>query len=77
MQRVEDKVIDIISRKFHLAPEKLRPDLELKRDLQGSDLDLIEILVAIEKDCGVEIDSRAAGKLRTVRDACRLVSPHN
>ncbi len=77
MTSVENKVIDIISRKFHLAPEKIRPELELKRDLQGSDLDLIEILVAIEKDCGVEIDGRSAGKLRTVRDACRLVTPHN
>lgn len=74
MQATEAKVIDIISRKFHLAPEQVRPDLELKRDLKGSDLDVIEILIAIEKNCGVEIDERSAARLRTVRDACRLAT---
>lgn len=74
MAHFEQKVIDLISRKFHVAPEKLRPDLELKRDLRGSDLDVIELLMAIEKDCGVEITGQRAERLRTVGDACRLAS---
>ncbi|MCW5830078.1 MAG: acyl carrier protein [Deltaproteobacteria bacterium] len=74
MHQVEEKIIDIISRKFHVAPDKIRPDLELRRDLKGSDLDLIELLVAIEKDCGVEIDSQRASRVRTVRDACQLAA---
>lgn len=73
MTDVEKKMKNMISERLSVDGEKIKMTDRLVEDLGADSLDLVELIMGIEEDFGVEIPDEAAEKIRTVQDALDYV----
>ena len=64
-----DKVKDIIEKELGVERDKLTNEASFIEDLGADSLDIVELVMAFEKEFGVEIPDDAAEKITTVKDA--------
>ncbi len=74
MGAIEEKVIDIIVDKLGVDRAEVTPEAVFVDDLGADSLDLVELIVAMEEEFGMEIADEDAEKLRTVQDVITFVS---
>ena len=69
MPTVFERIQTILIEKFHVAPEKIRPDATLE-SLGLDSLDLIEVLFEVEEAFNIRVpqDGAAAVKAATLQD---------
>ena len=65
---VEEKVIKIIAEKLNVSEDQVKPEASFVDDLGADSLDLVELVMAMEEEFGMEISDEEAEKLRTVKD---------
>jgi len=70
---LEAKMTDIISNQLSVAKEKVVPSASFVEDLGADSLDLVELVMALEEEFGVEIADEDAEKMQTVQDAINYV----
>lgn len=70
---VEEKVRDIISNQLGVGLNEVVPEASFVDDLGADSLDLVELVMAMEEQFGVEIGDEDAEKLRTVQDVIDYV----
>ncbi len=70
---VEEKVIEIIAEKLNLSKDQIKPEASFVDDLGADSLDLVELVMAMEEEFGMEVPDEDAEKLRTVKDAIEYV----
>jgi acyl carrier protein len=73
---VTDKMIDIIAEQLSVSKEKVVPQASFVDDLGADSLDLVELVMAMEEEFGMEIADEDAEKLVTVKDAIDFVEQH-
>ena len=66
---IAERVIDIIVEQMDVTREECVPEAFFIDDLGADSLDLVELIMAMEKSFNVEITDDELGKLRTVQDA--------
>ncbi|MGA7564179.1 MAG: acyl carrier protein [Desulfobaccales bacterium] len=76
MGATEDKVIDIIVDKLGVERSEVTPEAVFVDDLGADSLDLVELIMAMEEEFGMEIADEQAEKLRTVQDVITFVKAH-
>ncbi len=76
MGATEDKVIDIIVDKLGVERSEVIPEAVFVDDLGADSLDLVELIMAMEEEFGMEIADEEAEKLRTVQDVITFVTAH-
>ncbi len=69
MSNVEEKVKDIIVEELGVEREKLTSEASFMEDLGADSLDMVELVMAFEKEFDIDIPDEDAEKLRTVGDA--------
>ena len=74
MGAIEEKVIDIIVDKLGVDRAEVTPEAVFVDDLGADSLDLVELIMAMEEEFGMEIADEDAEKLRTVQDVINFVS---
>jgi len=74
MGATEEKVIDIIVDKLGVERSEVTPEAVFVEDLGADSLDLVELIMAMEEEFGMEIADEEAEKLRTVQDVINFVS---
>jgi acyl carrier protein len=74
MGATEEKVIDIIVDKLGVDRTEVTPEAVFVDDLGADSLDLVELIMAMEEEFGMEIADEDAEKLRTVQDVITFVS---
>ncbi len=74
MSAMEDKVIDIIVDKLGVERSEVSPEAVFVDDLGADSLDLVELIMAMEEEFGMEIADEEAEKLRTVQDVITFVT---
>jgi len=74
MSAMEDKVIDIIVDKLGVERSEVTPEAVFVDDLGADSLDLVELIMAMEEEFGMEIADEEAEKLRTVQDVITFVT---
>jgi acyl carrier protein len=62
-----DKVKEVIADKLDVDIEKIVPEANFANDLGADSLDVVELVMALEEDFGVEIPDEEAEKLQTVQ----------
>jgi len=76
-QSVTSKVVKILVEEFELDDSRVSPEARLDEDLGIDSLDSVDLVLALEKECGFKIDrSEDAERLkviRTVQDVCDFV----
>lgn len=66
------KVVAIIKDKLRITDQDLALDTTFQ-DLGADSLDIVEIIMKLEEDFGIEIDDESAEKLMTVNDVITYV----
>lgn len=74
MGAIDEKVIDIIVDKLGVDRAEATPEAVFVDDLGADSLDLVELIMAMEEEFGMEIADEDAEKLRTVQDVISFVS---
>ncbi len=74
MGAIEDKVVDIIVDKLGVERSEVTPEAVFVDDLGADSLDLVELIMAMEEEFGMEIADEEAEKMRTVQDVINFVT---
>jgi acyl carrier protein len=65
---VNAKVKDIIVEQLGVDPDRVKLEASFIDDLGADSLDIVELVMAMEEEFGIEIPDTDAEKLRTVQD---------
>ena len=68
-----NKIIHIISEQFNIPAEDIEMETSFREDLNADSLDLVELIMALEDEFGIELDDDDLEKIETVRDAQKYI----
>ena len=77
MSATFERVQAIISEQLGVDAEKVTPDAEFVQDLNADSLDLVELIMSLEEEFGVEISDEDAEKIVKVSDAMEYIDDQN
>lgn len=72
----EDKVKEIIAKELEVDVKQLAHEAKFIEDLGADSLDIVELVMALEEEFGVDIPDEDADKLKTVGDAMKYLQEH-
>ena len=72
-ESIEEKVKKIIAEKLSVELVEVKPEASFVDDLGADSLDLVELIMSMEEEFGVEISDEDAEKSVTVKDAIAYV----
>ncbi len=72
----EDKVKEIIAKELEVDVKNLTPEAKFIEDLGADSLDIVELVMALEEEFGLDIPDEDADKLKTVGDALKYLQEH-
>ena len=75
-EEIAQKVVDIIAQNLDVNKTEVVPTASFINDLNADSLDIVELVMAIEKDFDIEIPDDEAEKIRTVQDAIDYIVAH-
>jgi acyl carrier protein len=70
---IEEKVIELIVEQLDVTREECVPEASFIEDLGADSLDLVELIMAMEENFGVEIADEELQKIRTIQDAINFI----
>ena len=73
---VADKVKRIIVENLGVDEDEVTPDASFQEDLGADSLDVVELVMALEEQFGVEIPDEDAEKITRVREAIEYIETH-
>ncbi len=73
---VSTRVREIISERLGVSPDQVTPDASFIEDLGADSLDIVELVMALEEEYGMEISDEEAEKIRTVKDVVDYIESH-
>ena len=76
MASVEEKVKHIIVEQLGVDAEEVKPDASFVDDLGADSLDVVELVMALEEEFGLEISDEDAEKLSSVKEAIGYIESH-
>lgn len=71
---VERKVIEIIVEQLGVSEEEVTMEASFVDDLGADSLDLVELIMAMEEEFGLEISDEDAEKILTVQDVVSYIT---
>ena len=63
-----EKLKKIIAEQLDIEMEKITPDSHLMEDLKADSMDLVEMIMSLEEEFGINIPDEDAEKLTRVKD---------
>ena len=70
---VEDKIQQLVVDQLGVAAEEVVPEATFVDDLGADSLDIVELVMAIEEEFGLEIPDDDAEKIQSIQDAISYV----
>lgn len=75
-QEITQKVIEIVANQLELNPDQVKPESSFTEDLKADSLAVVELVLALEENFGVEIPDEETEKIKTVADAITYIETH-
>ena len=72
----EGKVKEIIAKELEVDVKQLAPEAKFIEDLGADSLDIVELVMALEEEFGIDIPDEDADKMKTVGDALNYLQSH-
>ncbi len=76
MASVEEKVKHIIVEQLGVDEQEVKPEASFVDDLGADSLDVVELVMALEEEFGLEISDEDAEKLLSVQHAVDYIGNH-
>jgi len=70
---VEDKIKEIIVEQLGVSAEEVVAEASFIDDLGADSLDIVELVMALEEEWGLEIPDDDAEKIQTIQDAINYI----
>ena len=70
------KVHELIAESLGVGQEEIKPNSSFIDDLGADSLDIVELVMLIEKEFKIEIPDEDADKISTVQDSIDYISAH-
>ena len=75
-EEIAERVQDIIAKKLGVNRAQVTPTADFIVDLNADSLDVVELVIAIERDFDLSIPDEEAENIRTVQDAINYIQQH-
>ncbi|MCX7821349.1 MAG: acyl carrier protein [Brevinematales bacterium] len=76
MSDIFGKVKEIIVDKLGVDESAVKPEAAFIEDLGADSLDLVDLIMALEEEFGIDIPDEEAQKLKTIGDAVKYIESH-
>ncbi len=76
MASVEEKVKQIVVDRLGVDVDEVKPEASFVDDLGADSLDVVELVMALEEEFGLEIKDEDAEKIGTVKQAIDYIQSH-
>ena len=73
---VFDRVKEILCDQLDVEPEKATMDSLIADDLGADSLDVVEVIMSLEDEFGIEVPDEAVKDVRTVGDVVNYIEEH-
>lgn len=74
---MEARLKKIVAEQLGVDESKIVPSARFTEDLNADSLDLVEMIMSLEEEFGVEIPDEDAEKIVTVQDAITYIDTHS
>ena len=71
-----EKIKSIVSEQLNISPDKITPESSIIDALGADSLDVVELVMALEENFGVEIPDEEAEKISTIGDIVTYIENH-
>ena len=71
-----EKIKSIVSEQLNISPDKITPESSIIDDLGADSLDVVELVMALEENFGVEIPDEEAEKISPIGDIVTDIDIH-
>ena len=71
-----EKICEMLADKIDVDASTLTVDTKIKEDLQADSLDIVELMMDLEEECGVTIPDEEATKMVTIGDLLKYIEEH-
>lgn len=73
MTNTFEKLSELIVERMGVDQEQVKPEASFKEDLGADSLDVVEFIMELEDQFGIEVPDEDAEKLRTVEDVVKYI----
>jgi len=73
VENVEEKIKGLLSKSLDMKPEEVTSEANLKEDLEMDSLEIVELVVALEKEFKVQIGDGTLSNKNCVNDVVKVV----
>ena len=74
---VFEKVRDMLAKQLNLSADQIKPESDVVKDLGADSLDVVELLISLEDDCGISIPEDDIVNVKTVQDIVDMIEKLN
>ena len=71
-----DRLKKLVVEQLGVDEEEVKPEASFVDDLNADSLDLVELIMSLEEEFGMEISDEDAEKIQTVQDAVDYIEEH-
>ncbi len=75
-QEILAKVKELVANQLGKSQDEVTPDSSFIEDLDADSLDLVELIMSMEDEYGLEISDEDAENITTVKDAVKFIAQH-
>ena len=76
MATTYDRLKKIVVEQLGVDEDEVKPEASFVDDLNADSLDLVELIMSLEEEFGMEISDEEAEKIKTVGDAQEYIEEH-
>lgn len=73
---VFEKLQRIIADQLEIDEDDITPDSDIIDDLGADSLDIVDLVMSIEDEFGIEVPDEAVEEIKTVDDAVKYIEDH-
>ncbi len=75
-QEILEKVKELVASQLGKSKDEVTPESSFIEDLDADSLDLVELIMSMEDEYGLEISDEDAENITTVKDAVKFIAKH-